>query len=367
VISSYKPDIFNTKRPFTIGMELEIRLIDRKTLMPKNSSPYLLQKIPLELKTHIHKELLQSMLEIVTPVCRDSKEAVGFITKALKTLVNIGAGKDIALAALATHPLETKEDNEIVHDPRYESLARELQIVLKNFLISGLHIHIAVPDEKSAIRAYNASIKYLPLFLALSANSPFALGEDTGLYSYRNKIFERLPRAGIPQHFENYRHYCGLIDQLVLTDTIESIKDVWWDVRIHQKFGTIELRVCDAFYDPERLRAIGSLYRGLVRYASGNPVKHEYYQINKQNKWNAIRHGLNGKFIEGNRSVSIREKIHSLIDEIDRSGIFAESPDIEEINAMHRVCAKASIASKLRNIYEKNENLKSVIEEELIG
>jgi len=190
MVSSYDLSIFHPENAYTVGVELEIRLIDNRNMKPINRSPYIFHHLPAWLKPNIHKELLQSMLEVVTPVCGSAAEAAGFVTKALKVLAQIGKNDDIALAALATHPFERKEDNEIVHDPRYEAFAQELQIVLKNFLISGLHMHIAMPDENAAIRAYNTSIKYLPLFVALSANSPFTLGEDTGLRSYRNKIFE---------------------------------------------------------------------------------------------------------------------------------------------------------------------------------
>ena len=135
MISSYEPDIFHKNNFYTVGMELEVRLLNRNTFRPENSSPYLIKHIPEQLKPHIHKELLQSMLEVVTPVCQNPTEAVKFIKNTLGILVDIGIKKDIGLAALATHPFEKKEDNEIVHDPRYEAFAQELQIVLKNFLI----------------------------------------------------------------------------------------------------------------------------------------------------------------------------------------------------------------------------------------
>ncbi len=317
-----KERIFDPERGYSVGVELEVRLLDRETFKPRNEAAYIFGHLPPHLAPHIHKELLQSMVEIVTPVCDSAAEAACFITDALHTLARIGAEEGIVLAALATHPFERKEENEIIHDARYEAFAKELQIVLRNFLISGLHIHIGMPDALSAIRSYNAAIRYMPIFLALSANSPFTQGEDTGLLSYRTNIFQRLPRAGIPQYFESYESYCALIDQLLRTGTIESIKDVWWDVRIHQIFGTIELRVCDAFYDAQRLRLIVLFFRALLRYASEHPVEEEFVQITKQNKWNAVRHGLHGKFIDGMRVTTIRQKAHELIDEMERAGIF---------------------------------------------
>ncbi len=297
--------IFHPDTPWSIGLELELRLIDAVTMRPANRSPYIFEHLPQTLRPHIHKELLKSMIEIVTPVCKTPAQAADFVTDALHKLSQIGKDANIYLAALATHPFEHKEDNERFEDSRYDAFAKELQIVLRNFLISGLHIHVAMPNELAAIRAYNASIIYLPIFLALSANSPFHLGEDTGLESYRIKIFERLPRAGIPEYFDSYVSYCRLMEQLYATGTIKSAKDVWWDVRIHQKFGTVELRVCDAFYDYRRLRLIVMFYQGLMRYLTQHPVERIYDQIAKQNKWNAARHGLDGAFIEGDRVVTI--------------------------------------------------------------
>jgi len=365
-MSSYDPAIFHPDTPSTVGGELEVRLVDAQTMAPANRSPYLFEHLPETLAPPIHKELLQSMIEIVTPVCRSADEAADFIMDALHTLRTIGAPEGIELAALAAHPFERKEDSKRFEDPRYDLLADELQIVLKNFLISGLHIHVALPDEHAAIRGYNASIRYLPLFLALSANSPFALGEDTGLQSYRSKIFERLPRAGIPEYFDTYREYCALIDRLHSSGTIETIKDVWWDVRIHQTFGTIELRVCDAFYDRKRLRLITLLYQALIRYTADRPPRRDFYQIYKQNKWNAIRHGLDGRFIDGNQHTTIRETLLELIDRMEDAGTFAELGAGEDVPALRDLAQQPTIAEKLRDIYQKTGDFTDVIREEIV-
>lgn len=364
--TSYDPAIFHSDVPWTVGVELEVRLVDAVSMKPANRSAYLFEHLPEHLRSHIHKELLQSMIEIVTPVCQSADEAAAFIMKALQALRTIGAETGIELAALATHPFEHKEDNRRFDDPRYDLLAEELQIVLKNFLISGLHIHVALPNESAAIHGYNASIKYLPLFLALSANSPFAIGEDTGLQSYRSKIFERLPRAGIPEYFDTYHDYCGLIDQLFESGTIQSIKDVWWDVRIHQTFGTIELRVCDAFYDRERLELIVLLYQALIRYAADHPVTRAYYQVSKQNKWNAIRHGLEGRFIDGNTYRTIRDTLLGLVDTLEAAGIFTALDSSQKAASLRTLIRQETIAQKLRQLYRESGDFKVVIREEII-
>ena len=359
--------IFNPKRAFSVGVELEIRLLDKESLKPKNNSPYIFEHLPDDLKEHVHKELLQSMIEIVTPVCDNAREAASFVAGALKRVAKIAEGDGMVLASLATHPFESKEDNKIFHDPRYEAFAKELQIVLTNFLISGLHIHIGMPGSKEAIRSYNATIKYMPIFLALSANSPFEHGEDSGLHSYRTEIFQQLPRAGIPQSFESYAEYCELMDQLKVTKTIKTIKDVWWDVRIHQVFGTVELRISDAFFDYERLRLMVLFYQALLIYVTRYPVEKEFYQIAKQNKWNAVRHALDGRFIDGNRVSTIREKAKELVANIAEEGIFEELHREKEIESLMTLLDQEPISQKLRAIYQKSGDFKEVIRSEIIS
>jgi carboxylate-amine ligase len=199
----------------------------------------------------------------------------------------------------------------------------------------------------------------------LSANSPFSVGEDTKLQSYRSKIFERLPRAGIPEYFDSYKKYCELTDLLFKTGTIKTVKDVWWDVRIHQKFGTIELRVCDAFYDEERLELIILLYQATLKYYSQFKAKRELYQISKQNKWNAIRHGLKGNFIEGEGVINIRKKLHNLVDTLDKEGVFKELNTQDRVEDLHNLINKTTIARKLRKIYQDTGSFEEVIKEEI--
>jgi carboxylate-amine ligase len=357
---------FHPQHPFTIGAELEVRLVDAQTLMPANRSAYLFRHLDEALQPYVHKELLQSMIEIVTPVCKSADEVVDFIGSTLQRLARIAESEGILLAALATHPFETSADNEIHHDPRYEAFAQELQIILADFLISGLHIHIAMPDAQAALHAYNATIKYMPIFLALCANSPYYLGEDTGLHSYRTEIFQQLPRAGIPQSFDSYDTYQQLMAQLKGTGTIESIKDVWWDVRIHETFGTIEMRVCDAFYEPERLRLIVLFYQSLLIYATRHPIQPEFAQIARQNKWSAVRHAMEGKFIDGFTVKTIRDTARALVRKIAAEGIFEQLNATDAITPLLALMDRAPISQKLRIQYKKTGDLRDVIRSQTI-
>lgn len=347
-------------------MELELRLLDPKTLNVQNCSATVFKHLNPQYAPYLHKELLQSMVEVVTPVCDSVDEAVSFIAELTKHISTIGKEHNFALAALATHPTEVDSDNKIINDPRYKAFEEEFQIIIRNFLISGLHIHAGVSSTEHAIAAFNATINYLPLFLALSANSPFCHSEDTGLTSYRTKIFTKLPRAGIPQYFESYEEYKKLYSQLYSAKAIESAKDIWWDVRISPKFGTVELRVCDSFFDTDRLKFIGLLYQALVLYAKEEQPPRQFHQIHMQNKWSATRYGMDGVFILHGKAMPIREKIAQLIEKLQNAGIFKELGTQEEIEFYRYIIEKPSIASTLRERYQKSKSFADAIKSEII-
>ena len=359
-------EFFPSKKS-SVGMELELRLLDPKTLDVKNCSSIVFEHLDSKYESNLHKELLQSMVEVVTPVCSSVDEAVSFIDAMTQHISAIGKEHDFALAALATHPTEVDSDNKIINDPRYKEFEEEFQIIIRNFLISGLHIHVGVQDEQHAIDAFNATINYLPLFLALSANSPFCHGEDSGLASYRTKIFTKLPRAGIPQYFDDYSHYHRLYNELNSAGAIKSAKDIWWDVRISPKFGTVELRVCDSFFDRERLNFIGLLYQALVVYAKEQQPPRQYHQIHMQNKWSATRYGMDGVFIVHGKAVPIREKIAQLIEKISQAGIFKALGTQEAIESYSHILDKNSIAKNLRAQYNTTKSFKEAIKSEIIG
>ncbi len=357
---------FTPSEKKSVGMELELRLLDPKTLGVKNCSATVFEHLDPKYAPFLHKELLQSMVEVVTPVCNSIDEAVSFIEELTQHISSIGKEHNFALAALATHPTEVDSDNKIINDPRYKAFEEEFQIIIRNFLISGLHIHAGVSSKEHAIAAFNATINYLPLFLALSSNSPFCHSEDTGLASYRTKIFTKLPRAGIPQYFDSYKDYQELYSQLYSAGAIASAKDIWWDVRISPKFGTVELRVCDSFFDSERLKFIGLLYQALVLYAKEEQPPRQYHQINMQNKWSATRYGMEGVFILHGKAMPIREKIAQLLERCSKAGIFKELGTEKEIEFYKYIIEKPSIAKVLREQYKASGSFRNAIESEII-
>lgn len=353
--------IFNNSESNTIGLELEVRLLDKQSYGVKNCADIVFDSIDEELKPHIHQELMKSMFEVVTPICKNATCAVDFIDNTLQKIKKIGEENDFLIAALATHPFEETKDSEIIPDPRYLEFEEEFQVIIRNFLISGLHIHVGLKDEDEAIKVYNSMINYIPLFLALSVNSPFLHGRDSGLSSYRTKIFDKLPRAGVPEYLESFDEYKLIYEELSNGGAIKKIKDVWWDIRLSPNFGTIELRVCDAFFDKDRLKLVTMFYQSLIEYSKINPSKRAFHQINLQNKWSATRYGMKGVFIEDGQVIPIRKKIKILIEEMANIGIFKKLGIEKDIKDLKHIIDKPSLAQRLRETYNKTNDFKEVI------
>lgn len=300
------------------------------------------------------------MVEIVTPICNTPEEAVSHLRKALNEINKIGENYNFTVVALGTHSFARKEETEITAKERYLKLLQELQILLRQFLIYGLHIHIGFPDSKSAINAYNMAINYLPVFLGFSTSSPFFYGEFTGLHSYRTKIFEQLPRAGIPEYFEDFFQFEELFFRLKKDGFIESIKDIWWDVRIHPDLGTVELRVCDSNPELDRIEFLAGLYQGLAMLSQEEKPYRFYYQINRQNKWNATRYSINGKYMDKDGTTTVSKKAYSIIDKMKKKGIFKELKIEDRMKKLEAVFRKKPVSEKMILVYKKTGDIRLV-------
>ncbi|WP_293442366.1 YbdK family carboxylate-amine ligase [Persephonella sp.] len=351
---------FRASKPFTVGAELEVQLVDRDTFSLSDSSDIIFQNLPAELKGIVQPEVLTSMVEIVTPVCEYPEEAVHYIKKALIGIDRIGEDYGFRVSALGTHTFAKKEQTHITAKERYLRLLQELQILLRQFLIYGLHIHVGFPDKELAVKAYNMVINYLPVFLGISASSPFFYGEFTGLHSYRTKIFEQLPRAGIPEYFDNFSQFEDLYFKLKESGFIESIKDIWWDVRIHPDLGTIELRVCDSNPEIERIEFLITLLQGLSFLSQEEKIPKFYHQILKQNKWNATRYSLSGKLIDRNKITTIKGKTYSIIDYLETKGVFKSLKTDKRMEKLKGILEKKTVSEKMIMVYKKTNDLKVV-------
>ncbi len=349
---------FKPSKPFTVGAELEVQLVDRETYALSNSSKIIFENLSEKFKYIVQPEVLTSMVEIVSPVCETPEEVVYHIKEALKEIDKIGENFGFRVSALGTHVFAKKEETQITAKDRYLELLKELQIVLRQFLIYGFHIHVGFPDKESAVKGYNLIINYLPVFLGISTSSPFFYGEFTGLNSYRTKIFEQLPRAGIPEYFDTFWDFENLYFELYNGGFINSIKDIWWDVRLHPDLGTVELRVCDANPDFERLELIIAFMQGLSLYAQDEPLKKQYCQTLKQNKWNATRYSLKGKFIDIDGYKTIAQKGFEKIEILRKKGIFNILKTENKVNILKDIFRKNTVSENMILVYKKTKDIK---------
>jgi carboxylate-amine ligase len=246
------------------------------------------------------------MIELNTGICTTVAEVEKDLRNSLEHLDNILALHNATFMSCSLHPFAKVADQKVMNHPRYERIMNDLQLVGRRFICQGLHVHIGIDSAEKAIRVNNTIRIYLPLLLALSTSSPFYEGEITGLMSYRTKLFEALPLAGMPDYLDGWKEFNHVADLLIRGAYIESVRDLWWDVRPHPDFGTVEVRVCDMPVTLRDILSITALIQALVvTIAEEVTYPDPHIQILKANKWQAARYGLEGTFVDpvsGDRS-----------------------------------------------------------------
>jgi len=306
---------FNSSPKPTIGVELELQLVDKNNLNLNNISSKALLEISKEFSDNIKCELIESMIEINTNICSNIKEVEKDIEKTLNYLNKILRNYETEINCTSLHPFAIGKNQIITNNTRYKRIMKDLQMVGKRFISQGLHVHIGINNSEDAIKVNNALRVYLPLLLSLTTSSPFFEGEDTGLHSYRTKLFEALPLAGMPDYLSNWNHFENLTEQLEGAGIINSVKDLWWDVRPHPGFGTVEIRVCDIPITFKEIIAIVALIQGLVvTLINAEPYPDTHIQILQSNKWQAARYGLDGVHVDPRnfQKLSIKKAIENL-------------------------------------------------------
>jgi len=346
---------FKNGTEFSVGAELELRLLHKETLQLANEYDYIYENLDDKYKNNITPEFLRSMVEINSPVFNTALEVKEYFQKCVKSIKQIAEKKSMIISSSGAYSL--KNNNiEINENPRYETILQEHQILLRDFNICGLHVHVGFKDFNQALKAYNFSMKYLPLFLSLSCSSPFFDGKNTGLHSYRQIVFDELPKAGIPQYFDSYEEIKALYDLLESTEVINSQKDVWWDLRIQPNLKTLEFRVCDAMNDFNRIEVIVALVQSLCKYSTISKVEKLPRQILKQNIWSAVRYGLDGDIIFKDKKYSIKQAIKNLSMELFAVDIIDE----ELQKKIEKIISQETIAAKMIATYESTNDMKEV-------
>jgi carboxylate-amine ligase len=313
---------WNPSEALTVGVEWELQILDRESLTPKNLFEDILNDLPEDLKPYIHKEIYKSMLEIVTPPAADEEEPIKALYRIFDHLKVSALRRGYHLVGLGTLFLESERPPEKNITPRYKRFIEEFGELLDDFYIYGIHIHIGFPNPEWALKAYNNLIYYAPILLALSASSPFYRGRHTGIHSFRTVIFERLPRAELPPQFETYRDYERHINELYGAGIIDTIKDVWYHIRLRPDFGTVEVRVFDSIFDVERIKVLIKLLRAISKFSNIYGYRELPHYLIKQNWWYAKRYSLDADFFAGtfNRK-ALKHVAFDLIFELDELGI----------------------------------------------
>lgn len=295
---------FGTSNPFTVGVEEEYMLLDRTSLdLVQHIESVLAAVSANDFEGQITGELMQSVLEIATPSCSGPAEIERQLGRLRAYVSDVAAAEGLRIGSAGTHPFSLFERQLITAQDRYRSLVDQLQYVARRELIFGLHIHVAVDDADKAVQVVNGLLQHLGELVALSASSPFWRGQPTGLMSIRQLIAGTGPRSGPPPRFEDYTDYAAVVDRLERTGCITDYTEIWWDIRLQPRLGTIEIRVCDAATRVEDSVALSAYCQALVKhycdlYEDGAPIPAFHRILTAENKWLAARYGLDAPLID---------------------------------------------------------------------
>lgn len=290
--------IFAGSKPFTLGVELEFQILDQNTLDLVPKAPALLTQAPASVQNKIAPEFMRSILEIRTGVCSSVSEVGKDLKNSIPLLEQTARDSGCLLYSASLHPFTDPKDQLLSVGERYQRIMDELQYVGRQFISQGMHVHVGIEERNTAIAVCDALQAYLPLLLGLSGSSPYFRGEDTGLCSYRTKLFEALPLAGIAGYLGSWQAYVDEISLLRNSLVIRDIKDLWWDVRPSPGFGTVEIRICDLPARFIEVLGLTSMIQALAAAIALGLVKPMRLspQLLGCNKWQAARHGLEGRF-----------------------------------------------------------------------
>jgi carboxylate-amine ligase len=352
-----------TSKGYTIGIEEELMIVDGETLELANAIEQLLEESD---SGEIKPELMESVLEISTDPCADTGEA-GEQLRALRRQVCLRAkGKGLAIGSAGTHPFALWEDQRIVSRPRYRDLIDALRFVARQELIFGMHVHVGMDDPDKAVYVANGMRVHVPVLLALSCNSPFWRADASGLMSTRTPIFRAFPRVGIPPMYKDWADYERRMRFMVDSGVMEDPTYLWYDVRPHPKFGTVEIRACDSQTRVEHTLGLAALTQAMVRelaerWEAGQPLSDYPWEMLDENKWLAARHGLDGELVDLPREerVATKELARRLLDRLREHA--QDLGSLDDFAAVEDLLQRGTGAHRQRVVYEANHDLREVM------
>src|SRR5262245_5561399 len=366
--STRQKKLRRSEHVFTLGIEEEFQIIDPETRELRSHIQQILADGKMILKEHVKPEMHQSVVELGTDICNDARDARRAVVYLRSTLAKLAAHDGLKIASAGTHPFSHWMDQLITAHERYAAIVKDMQQVARCNLIFGLHVHVGIPDREEAIDIMNQARYFLPHLYALSVNSPFWLGQNTGLKAYRQMIFERLPRTGIPDAFESLSEYEDYLKLLVATNCIDNPKKIWWDVRLHPFFDTIEFRICDAQSRVDDTIALAGLMQAigfkLQKLRRDNVTFRSYSKrLLDENRWRASRYGLDGKLIDFGRKCEVDERdlLHEMLEFVSTEA--EELGNQAEIAHIERIIREGTGADRQLAVWERTQDMKAVVDQ----
>jgi carboxylate-amine ligase len=354
------------ERWLTIGIEEEFQIVDSQGQLRSHIDTLLEQAVPA-LGEQVKPEMMQSVVEIGTKICRDIEEARAEITRLRAAIASYLQPAGLRIVSAGTHPFSHWQEQKVTEKDRYKMLEEEMQDVIRNLLIFGLHVHIGIPDKDLRIEVMNEARYFLPHMLALSTSSPFWLSRNTGLKSYRHVIWSSFPRTGTPPEFGSWDDFENYVELLVRTGSIDNGRKIWWDVRPHAIYPTLEFRVCDAATRVDETIMLAGLFQAicakLIKLRRQNLGFRKYVPtLINENKWRAIRHGIDGKLIDFGKQceVPMRELALELLDFVD--DVLDELGSRKAVSHLRTVLETGTSADRQIRRFQETGHLHAVVD-----
>ncbi len=362
---------FGASDAFTLGVEEEYMLLDGESFdLVQHIDTVLAAVAGHELETRINAELMQSVLEIATPVCHTAADVAGQLRQLRSYVSEVARDRGMRVGSAGTHPFSLFERQRITAKDRYRALVDQLQYIARRELIFGMHVHVAVDGPEKAIQVVNGLIAHLAELVALSASSPFWRGEATGLRSSRHMVFAAFPRSGPPPRFRDYADYAEVVGQLERTGCIADYTHIWWDIRLHPRLGTIEIRICDAVTRLDDVVAITAFCQALVkhyceRFDAGEEIPSFHRILTTENKWLAARYGLDAPVMDlqtGRRNrVPVAQAIRRTLRTIEPHA--RELGSDAELAGVEHILRRGSSADRQLLVFNANRDIVEVVRE----
>lgn len=356
----------------TVGIEEEYQIIDPETRELTSYIQEMLDDARLILENQVKPEFLQSQLEVGTQICRNMKEARQELLRLRRSVVELAERKGKRIVAASTHPFSRWETQHVTAGERYSQLHTDMAELARRMLIFGMHVHVGFDDRDLMIDVMNQARYFVPHLLALSTSSPFSDGRETGLKSYRSIIFQSLPRTGLPPELDSYSDYLAFVDTLQRTHCIEEPTKIWWDIRPHPKFPTLEFRMCDICTRIDEAICLASLIVAIVHKLMRLRRRNQSFRVYRhhlinENKWRAVRFGLDGKLIDFGQQAEkpMRDLVHELREFVD--DVVDELDLRREIDYLDTMLANGTSADRQLAVYRASGGDLNAVVDHLIA